>query len=294
MSEFPTLDTATCRERCQGRSPDAKREPPHLEPTYEDDPEYPFGREPQRARRCFDIDSFLLARGAAIPTYSTLKRGVAPGGATGEAATGLARAKSIFPLTRRHRDRAVALTGRRVVVRWTRIWGPIAATVTPATGQRTSPPAASSHRRSAADGSRPVTGSSRLPLAVEGTGTRQRMNELLAEHTPRTAAPAACRRRRTRVRGGRRVALMVAAGALTVGLTGQSAHAAIVLWIARYTSPRGERRCRTTQRSGRIACDASGPASPASCGWESRAQRQPLASDRSGRKGSGQMSGWAT
>ena len=55
------------------------------------------------------------------------------------------------------------------------------------------------------------------------------MNELLEEHPPGTAPSAACRTRRGRARGGRRVALVVAATALTVGLTGQSAHAALVL-----------------------------------------------------------------
>lgn len=55
------------------------------------------------------------------------------------------------------------------------------------------------------------------------------MNELLAEHAPGTGTPRAHRSRRATGRGGRRVALMVAATALTAGLTGQTAHAAVTL-----------------------------------------------------------------
>ncbi len=55
------------------------------------------------------------------------------------------------------------------------------------------------------------------------------MNELLSEHDPAIAPPRVCRTRRARSTGGRRVALMVAATAIAVGLTGQSAHAAVTL-----------------------------------------------------------------
>ena len=54
------------------------------------------------------------------------------------------------------------------------------------------------------------------------------MNELLSEHDGGIATPRMCRTRRAR-RAGRHVAVMVAATALAVGLTGQSAHAAVTL-----------------------------------------------------------------
>lgn len=55
------------------------------------------------------------------------------------------------------------------------------------------------------------------------------MNEHFSKHGPGTATPRACPTGRPRGRGGRRVALVVAATALTVGLTGQTAHAAVTL-----------------------------------------------------------------